>query len=139
MKDKFFYSIAYLVLLGIPSSVLLYLISGELDKKALFLVLLVTLGVGGVFDIWATRQGEKDRFFIWEYNSNSILGFKFYGVPVEDFIFFLILTPVFIISIYEAAKKFLLNQDYIAGLFTSILLIIAIFYYLTHKYAIKQK
>lgn len=102
--NRFLYSFAYLVLLGIPSVILTYLLIGEINIKALFIVLLITLSIGGVFDIWATRQGRNDKFFIWEYNPNSILGFKIYGVPVEDYIFFLFLTPVFIISIYEAAK-----------------------------------
>lgn len=85
--NKFLYSLAYLGLLGIPALIMTYLISGDLNGKALVLVLLAAFIVGGIFDIWATRQGKKDKFFVWEYNSNSILGIKICGVPTRILFF----------------------------------------------------
>jgi len=136
--QRFLYSFAYLILLGIPAVILTFFVKEQLDTVALLCVTLIVLVVGGIFDIWAVRQNKKDKFFIWEYNTKSILGFKIYGVPIEDYVFFLILTPFFVITIYEVVKKYL-QWPYHSGYIIFFILLMIITYYLTWRYAIKGK
>ncbi len=136
--SRFLYSLAYLILLGIPAVVLGYIVRETIDFRALLLLIFIALIVGGVFDIWAVRQGNKDRFFIWEYNSKSILGFRICGVPVEDFVFFLILTPCFMVVVYEGIKLFLYSTS-LKLLIVIFVFILLVSYYLVYKHAICSK
>ena len=102
---KLYYTLAYLLLLGLPSWVFLNYVN--LNIKVVIITVIVVMIVGASFDIWAVKQGRKDKFFIWEYNKNSIIGVKIFGVPIEDYVFFLILTPIFIISLYKFIELFI--------------------------------
>ncbi len=95
---RLYYSFAYIFLLGIPAY--FFYSSDRIDLGSLVLTIIIVFIIGSVFDIWAVRQGRKDRFFIWQYNEKSIIGLKIRGVPIEDYILFLVLTPIFIISLY---------------------------------------
>ncbi len=137
---RLLYSLAYLVLLGLPALLMLIYVGYRVDWPALFVTVLLIFGVGGVFDIWATRQSRqsrRDAFFIWEYNSRSILGFKLYGVPIEDFVFFLTLTPLFIVAIYETIRETVLTQTLWPGLL--IIIIDLISYHAIYQSAIREK
>lgn len=136
---RFYYSFAYLLLLGLPAFILTYVSREDIDLKAVAVVTTAVLVIGGIFDIWAVRQSKKDSFFIWEYNSRSILGFKLFGVPIEDFIFFLILTPIFIISMYEAIKSITFEGDTLSTITTITVMIMVISYFLVYKHAIRSK
>ena len=50
-------------------------------------------------------DSKRDKFFVWQYNEKSILGLKIRGVPIEDYVLFLILTPIFIIALYKFIEK----------------------------------
>jgi len=127
-------------LLGIPAAILFYFVKEDFNYKALLIVILICLIVGGIFDIWAVKQRRRDKFFIWEYNSKSIIGFKIYGVPIEDFILFLVFTPFFIVTVWESVKKLLIETE---ELFSLIMLIgvvtLFISYYFVYQHAIKSK
>lgn len=88
-----------------------YFVRGALDLKSLLIVTVAAMFIGGIFDIWAVRQGKRDKFFIWEYNKRTTLGIKFLGVPFEDFFLFLVITPVLIISLWEAVKRFVAARE----------------------------
>ncbi|PIS42443.1 MAG: hypothetical protein COT24_03670 [Candidatus Kerfeldbacteria bacterium CG08_land_8_20_14_0_20_40_16] len=117
-----------------------YFVKEDFNYKALLIVILICLIVGGIFDIWAVKQRRRDKFFIWEYNSKSIIGFKIYGVPIEDFILFLVFTPFFIVTVWESVKKLLIETE---ELFSLIMLIgvvtLFISYYFVYQHAIKSK
>lgn len=138
--QKLYYSLAYLILLGMPAVIVGILVRDSIHVAALFGVTLITLIVGGIFDIWAVRQGKKDKFYIWEYNQESILGLKIFGVPIEDYVFFLVLTPAFIITLYEAAQQLFLIQK-IDNMFwlSSSMILLVIAYITVYGYAKKSQ
>lgn len=107
---RYLYSLAYLVLLGLPALLLSFFVKEILNPIHIIVVIMVCLFVGGIFDIWAVKQGKKDRFYVWEYNPKSIIGPKIMGVPIEDFVLFLLLTPLFIIIVWETVKKIFSNN-----------------------------
>ncbi|PIY95620.1 MAG: hypothetical protein COY66_06290 [Candidatus Kerfeldbacteria bacterium CG_4_10_14_0_8_um_filter_42_10] len=137
---RFLFSLAYIFLLGVPAAILFYFIKEDFNCKALFIVILISLIVGGIFEIWAVKQRRRDKFFIWEYNSKSIIGFKIYGVPIEDLVLFLIFTPFFIVTVWESVKRLLVESE---ELFSVIMLVgvIALFisWYFVYQHAIKSK
>ncbi|MES3004497.1 MAG: lycopene cyclase domain-containing protein [Patescibacteria group bacterium] len=102
---KLYYTLAYIILLGIPSLVLSKFVDVEL--KSLVFTVLASIVVGQVLEIWAVRHGKKDRSFVWDYSSKFILGPKIFDIPIEDFILFLILTPIFIVYFYEFINTFI--------------------------------
>ncbi len=97
--------------MAVPSLIVLFFVYQTLNIKALILVLLTSFFIGGVFEIWAVKQGKKDKFYIWEYNPKTTLNKKIMGIAIEDMTLFLFLTPVFTIAVWEAAKKLLIVYD----------------------------
>lgn len=108
---KLTYIAAYIVLMGIPSLILYFLFGKLINLKALLLLIFVSLFIGGIFDIWAVKQGKKDKFYIWEYSDKTTLGFKLLGVPIEDFMLFLILTPIYVVVAWETIKQILITNN----------------------------
>ena len=102
---KFYYTFCYIVLLGLPSYVLSRFVT--LNLKALLLTICVSIFVGQILEIWAVRHGKKDKSFVWDYSYKFTLGPKIFDVPIEDFIIFLILTPIFIVYFYQFTVNFL--------------------------------
>ncbi|OGC45247.1 hypothetical protein A2V49_01445 [candidate division WWE3 bacterium RBG_19FT_COMBO_34_6] len=137
---KYFYSLAYIILLGLPAVLLGFFVKDLLFPIPLLIVILICLFIGGIFDIWAVRQNTKDKFFIWEYNSESIIGIKVFGVPLEDYVLFLVLTPIFIIIIWEMVQKIFLTDSLLQAAFLLFGIIITVISYrLAYKIAKKSK
>lgn len=116
--------------MAIPASVLLLFIGKSLDIKALILEVFASLFIGGIFCIWAEKQGKKDKFYIWQYSKRSTLGKKFLGVELEDFVLFLILTPIFCVAMWEFVKKLVFSNSVSFGLILIIGVVILCFSYL---------
>lgn len=137
--QRFYYSAAYLLLLGVPALMISGVIKNHIDFRAVFVTTLLTIMVGGIFDIWAVRQSRKDKFFIWEYNKKSIIGVKVFGVPIEDYVFFLVLTPIFIIALYEGVRSFFSGGLSIASLSVLFIFVMLIAYTFVYRYASKKR
>ncbi len=137
--QKLYYSLAYLLLLGFPALMLTGIVKNHIDFRAVVITTLITIVVGGIFDIWAVRQSRKDKFFIWEYNKQSIIGIKICGVPIEDYVFFLVLTPIFIITLYESAKLFFSGKVSLISSTTLFLLMAVVVYSLVYRHASKKR
>lgn len=137
---RYTYLLAYLVFMAIPASIFLYFVYGILNLKAMLIVIIFSFLIGGVFDIWAVRQGKKDKFYIWEYNSSLTLGKKIFGVPFEDFSLFLLLTPIFMIGAWEFAKILVILQNISLGLIVSSgIVVITVLYFITYRIARPKK
>lgn len=121
-------------MMGIPSMLVFNFVYKLIDLTALLILIFMSLFIGGILEIWAVKQGRGDKFYIWEYNKKTTLDKKILGVAVEDLILFLILTPIFIISMWEFVKKYLVlsNISYSEIVLTG-LVIILITYYVVFK------
>lgn len=91
--------------MAIPSLIFLYFIYDAINFQALVIVTIAAFLVGGILEIWAVKQGRKDKFYIWEYSNKTTLGKKIMGIAVEDLFVFLTVTPIFIISAWEFIKR----------------------------------
>ena len=136
---KYSYALAYFILMFLPASVLVYFVRDTLEFKPLLLVVLFSFLLGGIFDIWAVKQGKKDKFYIWEYNSKTILGYKLFGVPIEDSLLFLVITPILIISVWEGLKKYFNTGEIrILWIVAISVLLLMVIYRLVYKIAGKR-
>lgn len=107
---KFSFVFAYIILMAIPASIVLFFVYDVINFEALAVVILTSLFIGGILEIWAVKQGRKDKFYIWEYSNKTTLGKKFLGVAIEDMVLFLVLTPIFCIVMWEFVKKFIMSS-----------------------------
>ncbi len=65
--------------------------------KALILTLFILVFIFGAWDVFATWRGH------WYFNSQSIYGLKIINLPVEEWLFFLVI-PFCCIFTWEALK-----------------------------------
>lgn len=131
---RFSFVIAYIVLMAIPASITTYFVADKIDFRTMVIIILISMFVGGILEIWAVKQGKRDKFYIWEYNSKTTLGKKILGIAVEDLILFLILTPIFCISMWEFVKKFIrIDDSTFYTLVSSGVLLILITYFLVYR------
>lgn len=71
---------------------------------AVFIAILVVSTVYIIWDVFATRAGD------WAFNPKYLLGVYFFGLPLEEILFF-ITVPYSIIFIYETAKFYLKERE----------------------------
>lgn len=126
---KYSFVLTYIILMAIPASIIFFFVYDLINLEALVVVILTSLFIGGILEIWAVRQGRKDKFYIWEYNKKTTLGKKILGVAIEDLILFLILTPIFCIAMWEFVKRFVVTGDISLGIILPIGLIFIILTY----------
>jgi len=125
--------------MAIPASITTYFVADNIDVKTMIVIILISLFVGGILEIWAVKQGRRDKFYIWEYNSKTILGYKLFGVPIEDFLLFLVITPILIISVWEGLKKYFNTGEIrILWIVAISVLLLMVIYRLVYKIAGKR-
>jgi len=59
--------------------------------------------VGSIWDIWATRHGNKDPIWLWQFNHKETIGKKVFDVPIEEYLFYLA-TSVYVIFTWESIR-----------------------------------
>jgi lycopene cyclase domain-containing protein len=107
MKQRYSFLLAYILLIGIPTPILFVLVKDFINVNSLLITAAVGFLIGGTFDIWGTKQGKKDKFFVWEYNKKSTLWINIFGVPIEDWIFLFGFMPIMTICLYTLLEKLL--------------------------------
>ena len=58
---------------------------------------------GALWDLWATRHGKKDPFWIWAFNPKDTLGVQLLGVPIEEY-FFYIFSSIYIVFMWKGIE-----------------------------------
>jgi lycopene cyclase domain-containing protein len=59
--------------------------------------------IGSIWDIWATKHGKRDRVWLWQFNYADMLGVRFFGLPIEEYLFY-VSTSAYIIFIWEGIR-----------------------------------
>ncbi len=67
---------------------------------ALFKAILTVAVPFWIWDVWVTERGH------WSFNPDYVMGFSMLGMPVEEWLFFLV-VPFVSIFTWESAKYFL--------------------------------
>lgn len=66
--------------------------------RALAFAILIPLAIFGTWDVIATRRGH------WHFNQDYVLGWNFLGLPFEEWLFFIVLSFVSIVT-WEAINR----------------------------------
>ena len=103
IKPKFYYLISLLFVFVIPASAAAHFV---IDRIPMINLLTFVAGItilGSIWDIWATRHGKKDPIWLWQFNFKDTLGVKLFGLPIEEYIFY-IASSLYIVFIWEDIK-----------------------------------
>lgn len=107
---KFYYLGTLVFVFLIPSIAVGFFLADFISFKALlpFVVLLTITGT--ILDVWATRHGNKDRVWLWQFNRNNTLGQKFLDLPVEEYLFYVV-SSVYVVFMWEGFKLMIAGTE----------------------------
>jgi lycopene cyclase domain-containing protein len=88
--------------------------------KALFIAITIPAIFFILWDIYFTKLG------IWSFNNEYILGFRMLELPIEEWLFFIII-PYCSLFVYEVLKSYLPNVDFNKALFLGLILLVTAF------------
>ncbi len=100
---KFYYLGTLTFVFLIPTIIAGFFLSAFVNFTALLPFVVVVTIVGSIWDLWATRHGKTDRVWIWQFNRRDTLGIKFLGLPVEEYLFYVV-SSVYVIYMWEGMK-----------------------------------
>jgi lycopene cyclase domain-containing protein len=79
-------------------------------------------------DIGISRGGKTNpRKWIWEFNKDSIIGFKPFNLPIEEYLFVLVWIPL-MIAMWEYVKNMQIRVGLVAGILVLCLVMIHYIY-----------
>lgn len=87
----------------LPSLMAGIFLSQYIDLSALIPFVITVTIIGSIWDVWASRHGKKDRVWIWQFNKKETLGFKFLGLPFEEYLFY-VASSVYVVFMWEGIK-----------------------------------
>ena len=100
---KYYYLLSLLFIFTIPAGILGYFLIGKINLANLIGFILGIAILGSIWDIWATKHGKKDSVWLWQFNFKDTLGIHYFGLPVEEYLFY-IATSLYIIFIWESIR-----------------------------------
>lgn len=100
---RFYYLITLTFVFCIPTVAAGFFLMDFISIATLIPFILLILVMGSIWDVWATRHGRKDRIWIWHFNHSETLGFKFLGLPIEEYLFYVV-SSVYVVFMWEGIK-----------------------------------
>ena len=110
IPTRYYYASSLLFVFIIPSVVAGFFIRDQLLLPNLVVFVLVILLLGSIWDVWATRHGKRDSVWLWQFNDNDTLGYKFLGLPIEEYSFY-VFASLYAIFLWEVIKYALDTRD----------------------------
>ena len=133
---RFTYLLSLIFVFTIPAVAIFLCTSNHLNLFNLttFIIGITLIGCG--WDIWATRHGKNDAVWLWQFNKRNTLGLKLCGLPIEEYLFYIV-TSAYIILIWQTVNSTYLSDKIRLSLLTCTaiwsLAFIAIPYFLNIK------
>lgn len=103
MKSKYFYLLSLLLVLVIPSFIAGFFVLSSISLKALATFVVLVTVTGNLWDLWGTRHGKADPLWVWSFNVKNTLGVRIFGVPVEEYIFY-VFSSTYIVFIWKTIE-----------------------------------
>lgn len=88
--------------------------------KSLFIATIIPATFFIVWDIYFLKQG------VWSFNNDYILGFRLGGLPIEEWMFFLVI-PYCSVFVYDVVKSYFPKLDYNEALFWGLVSLVFVF------------
>lgn len=104
------YFLVFCGLLFLPALLMVFVQENSFDYSSLIFTTF-SLGFTGILgDIWATRQGKRDKLWIWAFSRRTLTGSKLLGHPLEEYFFFIAATP-YVILFWELLNSVVRKPD----------------------------
>jgi lycopene cyclase domain-containing protein len=103
IKSKYYYLLSLVFVFIIPSCIAGYFVWDSISKFNLISFVLLIACLGSLWDIWASKHGRSDPVWLWQFNFKDNLGIKIFGLPVEEYLFY-IFSSIYIIFIWELIR-----------------------------------
>ncbi|MCI0597481.1 lycopene cyclase domain-containing protein [Candidatus Parcubacteria bacterium] len=100
---KYYYLLALVWVFVFPSIVAWLVFSPLIPLSALIPFVVSVTIVGIILDVWATRHGRKDRVWLWQFNPKNTLGVKWFGLPVEEYLFY-VSGSIYMVLMWEGLQ-----------------------------------
>lgn len=107
---RFFYLAVLILVFAIPATIAALYVSEFTSLSGLVPFVIGATIFGAVLDIWATRHGKRDTVWLWQFHSAQTLGIKVFGVPVEEYLFY-VASSVYVIVMWENLKLVLAGSS----------------------------
>ncbi len=107
---RFYYLITLISVFCIPSILAGVFLSKYISLSALVPFVISVAIIGSIWDIWATRHSRKDCVWLWQFNRSETLGIKFLGLPIEEYLFYVV-SSVYVILMWEGMKLMVSNRS----------------------------
>ncbi len=101
--SKYYYIVSLLVVFVLPAVVEGFFVIGNISILNLLTFVSGILILGSIWDIWATRHGQRDPIWLWQFNFKDTLGIKIFGLPIEEYLFY-VSASVYIVFSWESIK-----------------------------------
>ena len=106
---KFYYLGTLIFVFCIPTIIAGFYLSNFISLGALIPFIIFVTIIGSIWDIWATRHGKEDRIWLWQFNRKENLGVTFFGIPIEEYLFYAV-SSVYVIFMWEGIKLIMLKN-----------------------------
>ena len=100
---NFYYLLSLLFVFVIPVVIQAYFVWSRISLFDLITFMVLMTVMGGIWDIWATRHGERDPIWLWQFNFKNTLGIKLFDLPIEEYLFYVV-SSVSIVFFWETIK-----------------------------------
>lgn len=108
---KFYYLLTLLFVFCIPTIIAGFFLSDYISLRALVPFVITVTVIGSIWDLWATRHGKKDCVWLWQFNKKQTLGFRIFGLPLEEYLFYTA-SSVYVIFMWEGIKLMTLHNTF---------------------------
>ena len=103
MPTRYYYLLSLLFVFAIPALVAGIFIRSQILIPNLIAFILIILILGSIWDVWATQHGTRDKVWLWHFNMGDTLGYKFLGLPIEEYLFY-VCASLYSIFLWEVIK-----------------------------------
>lgn len=100
MKKQPVYLYSLLAIFIIPTFIFVYLLLGKISIVNVLILAVIISILGSIWDVWGTKHGTKDIFWLWTFNEKYLVGVRVFDVPIEEYLLFFFGTT-FIVTLWE--------------------------------------
>jgi lycopene cyclase domain-containing protein len=108
---RFTYLLSLIFVFVIPLIVEWYFLIDRVNKLNLISFCIGIVICGSLWDKWATRHGNRDPLWLWQFSKTRTLGLVIFGLPIEEYIFYIV-TSLNIIFTWEGLRLISESGDY---------------------------
>ena len=103
MPKRFYYIFSLFFVFILPVLAAGVYVIPKIPVPNLFVFVVGITIVGAMWDIWATRHGKRDPVWLWQFNKKTTLGINFFGLPIEEYIFY-VSSSTYVIFLWEIIR-----------------------------------